>query len=89
VSVAQTGGTFDKAGQRATIPTLAAGAEAVFAVRVRATRTAHFRPTATVQGGVAEDRVANNRAAVSLWAVPVPPPPAAPARAILTAAFWR
>jgi len=58
-------------------------------VRVRATQTGHYRPEATVQGGVAEDRVGNNRATINLWVVPVPPPPAAPARSILTSAFWR
>jgi uncharacterized repeat protein (TIGR01451 family) len=89
VSVTQTGGTFDKVGQRATIPTLAAGAEAVFTVRVRALQTGHYRPTATVQGPAAEDRVGNNRSAANLWVVPVPPPPAPPARAILMAGFWR
>jgi hypothetical protein len=89
LSVAQTGGTFDKATQRATIPTLAAGAEVVFTVKVRATQTATYRLTANVQGTATEDAVGNNRATAGLIVGTVAPPAARPASVMLASAFRR
>jgi hypothetical protein len=88
--VTQTGGTYDKAGHRAAIPTLAAGAEAVFTVRVRATQTGLYRLTGTAQGTDAEDEMGNNRSAVLLRVTADPPaPPARTVASILASAFRR
>jgi uncharacterized repeat protein (TIGR01451 family) len=61
VGVDQSGLTFDPAGRRATIGTLAAGAEAVVTIRVRLWNVAAYRLSATVQGTAAEEQVGNNR----------------------------
>jgi uncharacterized repeat protein (TIGR01451 family) len=90
LTVTQTGGTFDRATQRATIPTLAAGAEAVFTIRVRTTQTGLHRLTSTVQGSDAEDLVRNNRSVANVWVVPVAPPPVVrPPMAMLMSLFRR
>ncbi|HEX3149824.1 MAG TPA: SdrD B-like domain-containing protein [Gemmataceae bacterium] len=91
IGVDQTGAAFDQPSQRASIPTLAAGAEAVVVLRVRAHRAGTFRLMATVQGP-AEDVMANNRSMV--WSVVGTPwsPPAIvmPAKsAFLASAFRR
>lgn len=88
LSVTATGGTFDQTTMRATIPTLAAGAEAVFTVRVRATQTGPHRLMATVQGAAAEDQVGNNKAIRNLVVTPVAAP-ARPLAAMLSSAFRR
>ena len=88
LSVTQTGGTLDRNTQRASIPTLAAGAEAVFTVKVRATQTATYRLTANVQGTAAEDVVGNNRSVAGLT-VRTAAPPARPVSVILSSAFRR
>ena len=88
-SFTQAGGTFDKATQRATIPTLAAGAEAVFTIKVRATQTATYRLTANVQGTATEDVVGNNRSTAGLIVAPVVAPKAKPLSVILASAFRR
>lgn len=93
LSVTQTGGTYDKSVQRASIATLAAGAEAVFTIRVRATTAGFYRLTGTVAGAATEDQVGNNRAAALVRVTPPPPPaPAAPAPttlAWLASMLWR
>lgn len=90
LSVTATGGTYDPAAQRASIPTLAAGAEAVFTIRVRATQTGPHRLMATVQGTTAEDQVGNNRAIRNLAVTPVAARSVArPLAAMLSSAFRR
>ena len=93
LGVRQSGGTYDKAVKRASIATLAAGGEAVFTVRVRATTAGFYRLTGTVAGTATEDQVGNNRAAALLRVTPPPPPPAAPPTpttlAWLASMIWR
>jgi uncharacterized repeat protein (TIGR01451 family) len=89
VGVDQTGMSFDKANQRASIATLAAGAEAVVVLRVRAQRAGTFRLMSTVQGP-AEDVTANNRSV--LWATvgsPAAPVARMPARSAFLASAFR
>jgi uncharacterized repeat protein (TIGR01451 family) len=82
----QTGLTFDAAGQRASIGTLAVGAEAVQTVRVRADQVATYRLTATVQGTAVEDDMANNRSVAGVTVLP--PMTTAPAPVQPMTAFW-
>jgi uncharacterized repeat protein (TIGR01451 family) len=91
LSVTQTGGTYDKVGHRASILTLAPGAEAVFTIRVRATAAGVYRLSGIVQGTQSEDQVGNNRSAavIRVSAVPPPPPPALPTSVMLASMFWR
>lgn len=87
LNVNAAGATYDQAGQRATIPTLAAGAELVVTIRVRATQVGSYALTATVQGNQPEDQVANNRGVARFQVMSPTDPPARPAFAFLSSAF--
>jgi uncharacterized repeat protein (TIGR01451 family) len=90
VKTAQTAGTYDKVARRASISTLAAGADAVFTIRVRATTAGVYRLTGIVQGTQSEDRVGNNRSTAIVSVTTAPPAPIIrPNMAMLVSAFLR
>jgi uncharacterized repeat protein (TIGR01451 family) len=74
VSAQASGATYDSATGRATIATLAAGAEHVITIRVQTLRAGLNRLLATVQADQSEDNLANNRAMATVVAqLPTPP----------------
>jgi uncharacterized repeat protein (TIGR01451 family) len=87
LSVNAVGGTYDRAGQRATIATLAAGAEAVITIRVRALQVSTYALTGIVQGSQPEDHVANNRSIARFQVMNPGDPPAGPHFAFLASSF--
>jgi uncharacterized repeat protein (TIGR01451 family) len=87
LSVNAIGATYDQSGQRATIPTLAAGAEAVITIRVRASRVSTYTLTGTVQGTQPEDQVANNRSSARFQVINPSDPPLGPHFAFLSSSF--
>jgi uncharacterized repeat protein (TIGR01451 family) len=90
IKTTQTAGTYDKIARRASIPTLAAGAAAVFTIRVRATTAGVYRLTGVVQGAESEDRVSNNRSTAIVSVTTAPPAPVIrPSMAMLVSAFLR
>jgi uncharacterized repeat protein (TIGR01451 family) len=91
LGVDQTGMTFDQATQRATVGTLAAGAEAVVTIRVRAMQAAAYRLTVTVAGTAVEEQLGNNRsvAAVAVWPPVGRPANPMPTSIMLASAFRR
>jgi uncharacterized repeat protein (TIGR01451 family) len=86
----QTAGTYDKVARRASISTLAAGADAVLTIRVRATTAGVYRLTGIVQGTESEDQVGNNRSTAIVSVTTAPPAPVIrPNMAMLVSAFLR
>lgn len=88
-SVTQTAGTYDPASQRLTIPTLAAGSEAVVTIRARVTRAATYRLTAMVLGLEAEAQSGDNRARAAFQVDPVNLRSIGRTSALLSSAFSR